>query len=55
MEKCFPARLPSDGRLESDVLVGVLVNRNGGRQKISLEKVSDGTVFQWRLCFSTGV
>ena len=33
VEKYFPARLPSEGRSERDVLVGVLVGRNRGRQK----------------------
>ena len=49
MEKCFPARLPSEGRSERDTPVGVLVGRNGGRWKISSEKVVGGRVFRRRL------
>ena len=32
--KYFPSRLPLEGRLERDTLAGVLIGRNGGRQKI---------------------
>ena len=31
---CLPARCPSEGRLERDAPVGVLVDRNGGCRKI---------------------
>ena len=34
MEKGFLARLPSEGRLERDAPVGVLVDQNGARRKI---------------------
>ena len=37
----FSTRLPLEGRSERGALVGVLVGRNGGRQKISPKKVFD--------------
>ena len=49
MGRCFWARLPSEGRSERGALVGVLVGRNGGRQKILSEKVADDRVFRRRL------
>ena len=43
--RCFPTRLPLEGRLERGASVGVLVSRNGGCGKILPEKVVGGRVF----------
>ena len=42
----FPTRLPLKGRSEGGAPVGVLFDRNGGRQKISPVKVAVGKVFR---------
>ena len=42
----FPAKLPSEGRSKRGASVGVLIGWNGGRRKISSEKVSSGRVFR---------
>ena len=46
MGRYFPARLPSEGRLEGGAPVGVLLCRNGGHWKISPVKVVGGKVFR---------
>ena len=46
VERYFSARFPSKGRSERDALVGVPVGRNGGRRKISSQKVVGARVFQ---------
>ena len=63
LERCFPFSLPPKCRSNRDAPVGMLVDRNGGRRKISLEKVVDCRVFQRRSssmrlrddCNATGV
>ena len=49
MGRCFLVRLPPEGRSERGAHVGVLVGRNGGRWKISQEKVAGDKVFRWWL------
>ena len=45
MGRYFPTRLPPEGRSKRGAPVGVLVSQNGGRRKVSLEKVVSGRVF----------
>ena len=45
----FPAKIPPEGRSERGARVGVFVDWNGGRRKISLKNVASGKVFQRRL------
>ena len=46
VERCFLMRLPSECRSERDAPVGMLVDRNGGRRKVSPEKVACCRVFR---------
>ena len=48
MGRYFLVRLPSEGRSERGAPVGVLVGGNGGRRKISSEKVASDMVFRQR-------
>ena len=49
MGRCFPERLPPEGRSQRGTPVGVLIDRNGRRRKISSKKVAGGRVFRRKL------